>query len=139
MSNLTPAAALVIAMCSSWRMIEESVVSMSHAFRRVLRWIAGPLVVLLILVMAPGSALATASPIEVHGQTVRSGHLRVQVLTSTLLRLEYAADDRLEDRQRSTRSTAVPVVPRSPPAPPTASCRCAPATSRCTTNSTAGQ
>jgi hypothetical protein len=56
------------------------------------------LVFLLALVATPGSALAAARPPAVHGQTVRAGHLRVQVLSPTLLRLEYAADDHFEDR-----------------------------------------
>ncbi|MFI6074204.1 TIM-barrel domain-containing protein [Actinoplanes sp. NPDC051343] len=54
--------------------------------------------VLLGLVTVPGTALAAPKPADIKGQTVRAGHLRVQVLSPTLLRLEYAADDRFEDR-----------------------------------------
>ncbi|WP_306207679.1 TIM-barrel domain-containing protein [Actinoplanes sp. RD1] len=61
-------------------------------------WLAGALGVLLVLIGLPGAAVAGGGRIEVRGQTVRAGHLRVQVLTPTLLRLEYAADDRFEDR-----------------------------------------
>ena len=56
------------------------------------------LAVLLGLVATPGAALAAPPPAAVHGQTVQAGHLRVQVLSPTLLRLEYAADDKFEDR-----------------------------------------
>jgi hypothetical protein len=56
------------------------------------------LVFLLALVTTPGTALAAARPPDVRGQTVRAGHLRVQVLSPTLVRLEYAADDHFEDR-----------------------------------------
>jgi hypothetical protein len=54
--------------------------------------------VLLGLVTIPGTALAAPKPAGVDRQTVRAGHLRVQVLSATLLRLEYAADDHFEDR-----------------------------------------
>ena len=61
--------------------------------------IAVPLTVLLALALTPGAALAeTAHPVQVDGQTVRAGHLRVQVLDSGLLRLEYSAADTFEDR-----------------------------------------
>ena len=56
------------------------------------------LAVLLTFAFVPGTALAGPAAPRVHGQTVRAGHLRVQVLSSTLLRLEYAADDKFEDR-----------------------------------------
>jgi hypothetical protein len=56
------------------------------------------LALLLVLVATPGTALAGPPRPDVKGQTVRAGHLRVQVLSPTLLRLEYAADDRFEDR-----------------------------------------
>ncbi|MEU8611839.1 TIM-barrel domain-containing protein [Actinoplanes sp. NPDC048791] len=59
---------------------------------------AGLFAFLLLLVATPGTALAAPRAPEVHGQTVRAGHLRVQVLTPTLLRLEYAADDTFENR-----------------------------------------
>jgi hypothetical protein len=54
--------------------------------------------VLLGLVTIPGTALAAPKPADIKGPTVRAGHLRVQVLSPTLLRLEYAADDHFEDR-----------------------------------------
>ncbi|GGK77961.1 hypothetical protein GCM10012284_09820 [Mangrovihabitans endophyticus] len=54
--------------------------------------------ILLALVTTPAAALAAGRPPDVRGQTVRAGHLRVQVLSPTLLRLEYAADDHFEDR-----------------------------------------
>ncbi|MEV4703506.1 TIM-barrel domain-containing protein [Actinoplanes sp. NPDC049316] len=60
------------------------------------------LTILLALAGVPGSALAAPRAPEIHGQTVRAGHLRVQVLSPTLLRLEYAADDRFEDRPTFT-------------------------------------
>ncbi|AEV84620.1 glycoside hydrolase family protein [Actinoplanes sp. SE50] len=56
------------------------------------------LTVLLALVATPGTALAAPRPPRVHGQSVQAGHLRVQVLSPTLLRLEYAADDHFEDQ-----------------------------------------
>jgi hypothetical protein len=59
---------------------------------------AGLLAFLLLLIATPGTALAAPRAPEVHGQTVRAGHLRVQMLTPTLLRLEYAADDAFENR-----------------------------------------
>ena len=55
-------------------------------------------VFLLALAGTPGTALAAARPPKVHGQSVTAGHLRVQVLSPSLLRLEYAADDSFEDR-----------------------------------------
>jgi hypothetical protein len=62
-------------------------------------------VALLMLVGAPASsALAiagtatTAERPAVHGASVVAGNLRVQVVTSTLLRLEYAEDGDFEDR-----------------------------------------
>ncbi|MBG0568362.1 DUF5110 domain-containing protein [Actinoplanes sp. NEAU-A11] len=58
----------------------------------------GLLVLLLLLFATPGAALAAPPAPRIHGQTVRAGHLRVQVLSPTLLRLEYAADDSFEDR-----------------------------------------
>jgi hypothetical protein len=60
--------------------------------------VAALLVLLLGLVALPGRALAAAPPPRVQGQTVLAGHLRVQVLSPTLLRLEYAADDSFENR-----------------------------------------
>ncbi|MEV4641465.1 TIM-barrel domain-containing protein [Actinoplanes sp. NPDC049548] len=56
------------------------------------------LTLLLTLTALPGTALAAPRAPEIHGQTVQAGHLRVQVLGATMLRLEYAADDRFEDR-----------------------------------------
>ncbi|WIM93510.1 glycoside hydrolase family 31 protein [Actinoplanes oblitus] len=61
---------------------------------RTAAWLA----LLLLLVMTPGAALAAPRAPHTHSQTVRAGHLRVQVLSPTLLRLEYAADDTFEDR-----------------------------------------
>ena len=60
--------------------------------------IAAVLTILLALAVIPGTALAAPRAPEIHGQTVQAGHLRVQVLSATLLRLEYAADDAFEDR-----------------------------------------
>jgi hypothetical protein len=60
------------------------------------------LAVLFALVLAvagvPGAALAAPKAPQVHGQSVQAGHLRVQVLSPSLLRLEYAADDHFENR-----------------------------------------
>jgi hypothetical protein len=55
------------------------------------------LAVLLGLVATPAAALASPR-CQVQGQIVRAGHLRVQVLSPTLLRLEYSAADAFEDR-----------------------------------------
>ncbi|GAA2552963.1 hypothetical protein GCM10010435_24150 [Winogradskya consettensis] len=63
---------------------------------------AGMLAFLLLLLGTPGSAIAAPRPPDVHGQSVRAGHLRVQVLSPTLLRLEYAADDSFENRPTFT-------------------------------------
>ncbi|WP_433294665.1 TIM-barrel domain-containing protein [Actinoplanes sp. CA-030573] len=60
--------------------------------------VAALLAVLFGLVVTPGAALAAPPPCRVQGQTVQAGHLRVQVLSPTLLRLEYAASDSFEDR-----------------------------------------
>jgi hypothetical protein len=59
------------------------------------------LAVLLGLVGTPAAALGTPR-CQVQGQTVRAGHLRVQVLSPTLLRLEYSASDSFEDRPTFT-------------------------------------
>lgn len=48
-------------------------------------------------VRVASTAQVTAEPV-VHGQTVVDGKVRVQVLTPTLLRLEYAADGKFENR-----------------------------------------
>ncbi|BCJ40002.1 hypothetical protein GCM10010168_28600 [Actinoplanes ianthinogenes] len=72
---------------------------------RTAAWLA----FLLLLVVTPGAALAAPRAPQTHGQTVRAGHLRVQVLSATLLRLEYAADDAFEDRPTFT------AVDRDPP------------------------
>lgn len=58
----------------------------------------GLLVLLFLLVATPGAALAAPPGPKIQGQSIRVGHLRVQVLSPTLLRLEYAADDSFEDR-----------------------------------------
>ncbi|WP_436530801.1 TIM-barrel domain-containing protein [Actinoplanes sp. HUAS TT8] len=68
------------------------------ASRRLFARVAAVLAVLLTLFATPGAALSAPKRADVRGQTVRAGHLRVQVLSPTLLRLEYAADDRFEDR-----------------------------------------
>jgi hypothetical protein len=73
-------------------------VSVRFGGRRLSAWPALVLTLLLGFALTPGAALAAPRPAGVHGQTVQSGHLRVQVLTPTLLRLEYAADDAFEDR-----------------------------------------
>jgi glycosyl hydrolase family 31/uncharacterized protein DUF5110/starch binding protein with CBM20 domain/alpha-galactosidase-like protein/Big-like domain-containing protein len=59
---------------------------------------AALLAVLLAFTVTPAAALAAPRAAHVHGQTVQAGHLRVQVLSPTLLRLEYAADDVFENR-----------------------------------------
>ncbi|GAA4609932.1 hypothetical protein BJY16_007587 [Actinoplanes octamycinicus] len=61
---------------------------------RLAAWVA----FLMLLVLTPGGALAAPRAPQLHGQTVQAGHLRVQVLSPTLLRLEYSADDTFEDR-----------------------------------------
>jgi len=66
--------------------------------RRGFGWLAALAAVLLALTLTPSGALAAAPPPRVHGQTVLAGHLRVEVLSPTLLRMEYAADDTFEDR-----------------------------------------
>ena len=48
------------------------------------------LAVLLGLAGTPAAALASPR-CQVHGQIVRAGHLRVQVLSPTMLRVEYSA------------------------------------------------
>jgi hypothetical protein len=60
--------------------------------------IAALLAVLLTFTLTPATALAAPQAPKIHGQSVQAGHLRVQVLSSTLLRLEYAADDSFENR-----------------------------------------
>ena len=60
--------------------------------------IAALLAVLLTFTLTPGTALAAPQAPKIHGQSVQAGHLRVQVLSTTLLRLEYAADDSFENR-----------------------------------------
>ncbi|MEU4215222.1 TIM-barrel domain-containing protein [Actinoplanes sp. NPDC026623] len=59
---------------------------------------AGLFSFLLLLTGTPGAALAAPRAPDIRGQSIRAGHLRVQVLTATLLRLEYAADDAFENR-----------------------------------------
>jgi hypothetical protein len=54
------------------------------------------LLVAALLGLVPAPVAAPAA--DVQGHTVQAGHLRVQVLSPTLLRLEYAADDKFEDR-----------------------------------------
>ncbi len=66
--------------------------------RSLVRRVGVGLAFLLALGATPGTALAAPRPADVHGQTVRAGHLRVEVLSPTLVRLEYAADDHFEDR-----------------------------------------
>src|SRR5436190_20317415 len=48
---------------------------------------------LLGLVAIPGAALGAPLPARIQDQIVRVEHLRVEVLSPTLLRLEYAAND----------------------------------------------
>ncbi|MFI1993502.1 TIM-barrel domain-containing protein [Actinoplanes sp. NPDC020271] len=60
--------------------------------------VAAFLALLLTLITLPGTALAAQTPLDVRGETVLAGGLRVQVLSPTLLRLEYAADRKFEDR-----------------------------------------
>jgi hypothetical protein len=69
-------------------------------------------VVPLVVALVPTSALAgallstsradAATSVTVHGGTVRIGHARFQVLSPTLVRVEYASDDRFEDRPTMT-------------------------------------
>src|SRR4051794_25923493 len=66
--------------------------------RRLAAWPALVVTLLRGFTLNPVAALAAPRAPQVHGQTVRSGHLRLQVLTPPLLRLEYAADDAFEDR-----------------------------------------
>jgi hypothetical protein len=61
-------------------------------------WTAALLSILLAFGVTPGTALAAPRAPKIDGQSVQAGHLRVQVLSPTLLRLEYAADDSFEDR-----------------------------------------
>ena len=63
---------------------------------------------LLGLVSIPGAALGAPLPAQLQDQSVRVEHLRVEVLSPTLLRLEYAANDSFEDRATFT------AVDRSP-------------------------
>ena len=69
-----------------------------------LRRVAVRLVLVLAMLLAPlvTSALTPASAaakVTRHGGAVTDGPVRVEVLTSTLLRLEYAADGHFEDAQ----------------------------------------
>ncbi|AGL17154.1 TIM-barrel domain-containing protein [Actinoplanes sp. N902-109] len=68
------------------------------AHRRIFSWLTGFAGLLLLLTGTPGAALGSPPAPGIHHQTVRAGHLRVQVLSPTLLRIEYAADDGFEDR-----------------------------------------
>ena len=52
----------------------------------------------LVAACAPWTAAAGAPGLDRHGGVVTDGPLRVQVLSPTLLRLEYAADRHFEDR-----------------------------------------
>jgi Glycosyl hydrolases family 31 TIM-barrel domain/Glycosyl hydrolase family 31 C-terminal domain/Domain of unknown function (DUF5110)/Starch binding domain/NPCBM-associated, NEW3 domain of alpha-galactosidase/Bacterial Ig-like domain len=60
--------------------------------------VAALFAILLAFAVTPGTALAAPRAPQIHGQSVQAGHIRVQVLSSTLLRLEYSADDSFEDR-----------------------------------------
>src|SRR3954465_13265497 len=100
----------------------------------------------LLLTLAPSlwprPALAAGPAPRVDGQSVRAGHLRVQVLSPTMLRLEYAADDAFEDRptfNAVARAPAPPCAPGSRPPPATASCASRPARAPCTTASPAAR
>lgn len=53
-------------------------------------------------VVTAASGSAAADGISVRGDTVRVGHARFEVLSSTLVRVEYASDDRFEDRPTMT-------------------------------------
>ena len=53
-------------------------------------------------VVTAASGSAAADGISVRGDTVRVGHARFEVLSSTLVRVEYASDDRFEDRSTMT-------------------------------------
>ncbi|MEU4245003.1 TIM-barrel domain-containing protein [Actinoplanes sp. NPDC026619] len=74
----------------------------------MLRRVAAVLVMLLGFVGTPVAALGASPAAQIRGQEIRSGHLRVQVLGPTLLRLEYASDDVFENRATFT------AVDRSP-------------------------
>jgi hypothetical protein len=73
-------------------------VSIRVGGRRLSARIGALLAVLLTFTVTPVAALAAPPAPKIHGQSVQTGHLRVQVLSSTLLRLEYAADDTFENR-----------------------------------------
>ncbi len=65
---------------------------MSVATLRPPAWLA-------LALVAPLLAAAPARAGTAHGPvTIRDGHARIQVLSDTLVRLEYAPDDRFEDR-----------------------------------------
>ena len=66
---------------------------MSHRPRRLPAWLAAGLVVPLL-----AAAPAHRDDARPEAVTVRSGDARIEVLSDTLVRLEYAADGRFEDR-----------------------------------------
>jgi hypothetical protein len=78
--------------------VEEAGVGVRVSGRNLVARVATGLVVVLAVGGAPAAATAAPGRPSVHGQTVRDGDLRVQVLSPTLLRLEYAADGAFEDR-----------------------------------------
>src|SRR5438270_6572407 len=64
------------------------------------RWFAGAIVLALVTMMS--GINATAAPVlpkpVLHGpESVTDGHARFEILTPTLIRLEYSGDDRFQD------------------------------------------
>ena len=59
-------------------------------------------VVLATALLTPALAAVLAPPAAAGGAVVRDGNARFQVLTPTLIRVEYAADGRFEDRPTMT-------------------------------------
>ncbi|HJP74342.1 MAG TPA: TIM-barrel domain-containing protein [Pseudonocardiaceae bacterium] len=60
------------------------------------RVLAGVAALAVVAAVLPGSG-AAAAPDRRHAQTVVDGHARFEVLTPTLIRLEYAGDDQFQD------------------------------------------
>ncbi|MFL6053025.1 MAG: TIM-barrel domain-containing protein [Actinoallomurus sp.] len=70
---------------------------MASPLRRVVTRLA--LALLVLVGVGQGTALADAGPALLrHGGAVTDGSVRAEILTPTLVRLEYAADRRFEDR-----------------------------------------
>jgi hypothetical protein len=71
------------------------------------RWLTALLACLVVVGVPATPGVAAESRAERHGATVTAGPVRIQVISETLLRLEYAADRRFEDRPSFT-ATARP-------------------------------